>query len=219
MLASFDSPSTITSTVFPTIARLFAAQISPCTASSSLFRRRFTSSGTSSLNRSIAVVPGRGLYLKIKLFLNRQYFVSSTVFAKSSSVSVGNPTIASLARRNIRHIPARPIDKITILPRRIPPVHHLQNPIRPRLRRHMQIPANPRAVPHRLQRQIRKITRKTRHKPKPRQLRHGLVNLIKQIRKRSLPPIPMLKRIMINRLPQQRHFHARPHRSASALPQ
>ena len=42
-----------------------------CTASSSLFRRRLTSSGTSSAYSSAALVPGRGLYLKMKLFLNR----------------------------------------------------------------------------------------------------------------------------------------------------
>jgi len=62
-----------------------------------LFRRRFTSSGTSSAKRSIATVPGRGEYLKMKLFLNRQCFTSATVFSKSSSVSVGKPTMKSLA--------------------------------------------------------------------------------------------------------------------------
>src|SRR2546430_12045380 len=52
-------------------------------------RRRLASSGTSSSKRSIATVPGRGEYLKMKLFLNRQWRTSSTVCSNSSSVSVG----------------------------------------------------------------------------------------------------------------------------------
>jgi ABC-type uncharacterized transport system permease subunit len=51
--------------------------------SSSLLRRRFTSSGTSSAKRSIATVPGRGEYLKMKLFLKRQSRTSSTVLLRN----------------------------------------------------------------------------------------------------------------------------------------
>ena len=67
-----------------------------CTARSSLFRRRLTSSGTSSGRVSAAFVPGRWLYLKMKLFLKRAQRTSSTDCWKSSSVSPQKPTMKSL---------------------------------------------------------------------------------------------------------------------------
>ena len=61
----------------PRYGWLSSRQIAFCTASSSLFRRRLTSSGMSSAKSSAAFVPGRALYLKMKLFLKRASRTSS----------------------------------------------------------------------------------------------------------------------------------------------
>ena len=45
----------------------------------------------------MATVPGRGEYLKMKLFLKGTARTSETVSSKSASVSVGKPTMMSPA--------------------------------------------------------------------------------------------------------------------------
>ena len=62
-------PSQSTSTVCPMSRRFNVSDIRSCNCSRSLLRRRFSSSGTSSICRLMATVPGRGEYLKIKQFL------------------------------------------------------------------------------------------------------------------------------------------------------
>ena len=79
-----------------------------------MFRRFLTSSGMSSSNRLMAIVPGRGEYLKMNEFLNRISFSRSTVRSNSSSVSVGKPTMKSDAR-NVGHVLAGATDEVAVL--------------------------------------------------------------------------------------------------------
>src|SRR5208337_1598673 len=81
-------PSTRTVTSRPMNSRLSCKLMAVCTARRSLFRRFFTSSATSSGNSSSAFVPRRGLYLKMKLFLNLARFThpSEHVFIETNRI-------------------------------------------------------------------------------------------------------------------------------------
>ena len=131
-------PSTRTSTVRPTNGWLSSSLIAFWIASSSLLRRRLTSSGTSSGYRSAALVPGRGLYLKMKLFLKRHSRHGSTVCWKSSSVSPQKPTMKSLEPpRRARSRGSVPSSRDT--PRPCSPVSSAEHCVRAALGRHVQV--------------------------------------------------------------------------------
>ena len=70
----------------------------------------------------------------------------------------------------------------------------------------MKISANPLAIAHDPQRLVREVTRKTRDESQSRQILHRLVNPIQKLRERGLAPIAVIVVIVIDRLPQQRHF-------------
>ena len=79
----------------PTCARFFAAVISVCSATSRSKRSCTTSLGTWS-SIVAARVPGRGEYWNVNALSNRARSTTSSVAAKSSSVSPGNPTMMSV---------------------------------------------------------------------------------------------------------------------------
>ena len=91
-----DRPSTSTCCRVPMNRRL-PARLTAAWASSSAWLRFFlTVSGTSSSCRSKAFVPGRGLYLKMKLLLKSAVRTRSSVVWNSASVSPQKPTMKSL---------------------------------------------------------------------------------------------------------------------------
>src|SRR5436190_3161579 len=64
-----EGPSQRTSTVWPNNSRFKPLETRFCRRNKSLLRKRFTSSEISSSKRLMAIVPGRGEYLKMKQFL------------------------------------------------------------------------------------------------------------------------------------------------------
>jgi hypothetical protein len=88
-------PSTSTSSSLPT-RRIRCAFFSPCDSSNKRAKRSiFSASGTSSGSRN-AGVNGRGEYLKPYRFENSTSRTSASVCSKSSGVSPGKPTMASV---------------------------------------------------------------------------------------------------------------------------
>src|SRR6266540_983865 len=88
-------PSTRTSTVRPSYARLRSSEMRSCTVSSRSNRSWTTSFGTWSSNEA-AAVPGRGEYWNVYALSNRASSTTRSVPRKSSSVSPGNPTMMSV---------------------------------------------------------------------------------------------------------------------------
>ena len=70
-------------------------------------------------------MPGRGLYLKMKLFLNRASRTSSTVCWKSSSVSPQKPTMKSLVIAASGTIVADAREHLAIVLDRVAALHPL----------------------------------------------------------------------------------------------
>ncbi len=136
-------PSTRTSTVRPTNARLSSRLIAVWTASSSLFRRRLTSSGTSSTKSVSAFVPCRGLYLKMKLFLNRARSTSRTDFSNDASVSPQKPTMKSLETATSGTRRADPPEHVVVKRDRVHPLHPLEHLVAAALRGDVQVARDP----------------------------------------------------------------------------
>ena len=80
----------------------------------------------------------RGLYLKMKLFLNRAWRTSSTVCWKSSSVSPQKPTMKSLVTA-AWGISADAVEHFAVFLDRVAPLHPLQDRVGAALRRHVQV--------------------------------------------------------------------------------
>ena len=79
----------------PRRVALMLRMLPSITACSSCRRRSLTSCGVSSC-RLAAGVPGRGLKMKLKLLSKPMSSISFIIFAWSSSVSPGKPTMKSL---------------------------------------------------------------------------------------------------------------------------
>ena len=89
-----------------------------CAASSSLFRRRLTIR-TRHRRRSAAFVPGRVLYLKMKLFLNREWRTRSSVCSKSG-IGLAAETDMKVARDRALGMVSRMRRSMSDRTRRIP---------------------------------------------------------------------------------------------------
>ena len=109
-------------------------------------RRFFTSSGTSSANSSSALVPGRGLYLKMKLFLKPASRTRSQVRSNDSSVSPQKPTMKSLLIGHARHRLAAAGQHVAVILDRVEPLHPLEHVVAARLGRDVQVRADLRQV-------------------------------------------------------------------------
>ena len=92
-----ERPSTSTRCTLPTRDSLMRRALSSMTACKCCRRASFTACGVSSCSAA-AGVPGRGLKTKLKLPSKPTSAISFIVFAKSSSVSPGKPTMKSLDR-------------------------------------------------------------------------------------------------------------------------
>ena len=92
---SLAGPSTGTSNVAPTCASERSSEIRCCSSTSRSKRSWTTAFGIWSSNDA-ARVPGRGEYWNVYALSNRARSTRSSVSAKSSSVSPGNPTMTSV---------------------------------------------------------------------------------------------------------------------------
>ena len=93
-----DGPSTRIDCRLPTSEALMRCALPSMTACSRCRRWSFTACGVSSCSAA-AGVPGRGLNTKLKLASKPTSSISFMVFAWSSSVSPGKPTMKSVDRR------------------------------------------------------------------------------------------------------------------------
>ena len=131
--------------VRPRSGWLSSRLIAFCTASSSLFRRRLTSSGTSSAYSSAAFVPGRGLYLKMKLFLNRASRTRSHRLLEILLRLAAEADDEIAGHGRVGHRRADPREHLAVLLDRVAALHPPQHRVRAALGRHVQVRARPSA--------------------------------------------------------------------------
>src|SRR5262249_44933674 len=122
-------------------------------------------------------------------------------------IRLGREPDDEIARdRDIGHVIPRPADEIFVLLRGVAAVHELKDAIASVLRGDMQEPADARTVAHDLQRLVGKIAREAGDETQTRKLGDGFVNLVEQLRERGYPPVAVIVGVMIDCLPEERHF-------------
>ena len=107
-------------------------------------------------------MPGRGLYLKMKLFLKPAPRTRSHVRSNDSSVSPQKPTMKSLLIATLRHALAAPSEHLAIILDRVDPLHPLQHLVATRLGRHVQIGADLRQVADGIEQVVGHVAREIR---------------------------------------------------------
>ena len=106
--------------------------------------------------------------------------------------------------RDVRHVLAGPADERFVLVGGVAAVHRLEDAVAAALGGDVQVPTDPLAVAHRLQRLVGKIAGVTSHEPQPRQVRRGLVDTVKQFGKGRQPAVRAAVGVVVDGLAEQR---------------